>query len=105
MAEMALGGIELTIKSRTRPRECAHDTTLAVLAAGVERSICEICGHISVRFVARVTGPVTRNHFARPADEDLADEVIEGWSPFADDERIGLRRRGPTTAESLLLTA
>jgi hypothetical protein len=92
MAELALGGIELAIRHRVRPGECTHDTVLTVCAAGVERSICETCGHIGVRFPAEVAGPATRDHFARPADvAGAAREIPE--SPFADEERLGVRRR------------
>lgn len=106
MAEMALAGIEVTIRSKTRPRECPHEAALAILAAGVERSICETCGHISVSFVARVSGPVSRDHFARPADEGLCEDlIIDDHSPFADQERIGVRRRENASPEGLLLTA
>ena len=100
----------MAIRPRTRPAECAHDACLSVNAAGVERSICEICGHISVRFLSELSGPVTRAHFARPADEgvelepeQLLDHVNE--TPFATEERMGLRRRDSTDRERLFLTA
>lgn len=102
MAELALGGIELAIRHRARPGECAHRTVLTVAAAGVERSICETCGHISVSFPSRVAGPVTRRHFARPADEAAADpEIIQ--SPFADEERMGVRRRDQASPDLRLI--
>ena len=105
MAELALGGIEVAINTRSR-RECAHETVLAVQAAGVERAICETCGNISVRFVYEASGPVTRDHFARPADESLQLEgELDTVSPFLDEERIGLRRREQSSPEGLLLTA
>jgi len=92
MAELALGSIELEIRQRVRPGECPHDSVLTVLAAGVERSICETCGHIGVNFSTVVSGPLTRRHFARPADEaEAAEEPME--NPFADEERLGVRRR------------
>lgn len=108
MAELALGGIEVAIRPRTRPAECAHETCLTITAAGVERSICETCGHISVRFLSELSGPVTREHFARPADEclepdQLLDHVNE--TPFATEERLGLRRRDHHDRERLFLTA
>jgi hypothetical protein len=103
MAELALGGIELAIRHRIRPGECIHDTVLTVCAAGVERAICETCGHISVSFPSEVSGPATRDHFARPADAaSTADEVPD--YPFADEERLGVRRRDHADP-GLLLTA
>lgn len=97
MAELALGGIELAIRHRIRPGECAHDSVLTVSAAGVERTICETCGHISVNFPSKLSGPATRRHFARPADEAAGalDDIDE--NPFAEEERLGVRRRDQTT--------
>ncbi|HEY6635507.1 MAG TPA: hypothetical protein VI141_07825 [Acidimicrobiia bacterium] len=105
MAELALGAIEVAIRPRTRPGVCLHQHVLTVVACGVERTICEICGHIGVSFVSEVTGPVTRQHFARPADEGL-DDVEELLNPFADQTRLELRRReSPDRRSLLLLTA
>jgi hypothetical protein len=100
MAELALGGIELAI--RPRPRQCLHETTISVTAAGVQRSICETCGHISVRFLTEMSGPVYRSRFARPADDAMATPEA---NPFAEEEHLGLRRRESPDPESLLLTA
>lgn len=105
MAELALGAIEVAIRPRTRPGECHHDHVLTITACGVERSICETCGHISVSFVSEVSGPVSRGHFARPADESDLDVPIEIWSPFADSPHLDIHRRVPADRESLLLTA
>lgn len=103
MAELALGGIELAIRHRVRPGECPHDSVLTISAAGVERSICETCGHISVNFPSELSGPVTRRHFARPTDEvQAALEVSD--NPFAEEERLGIRRRAHSGAD-LKLTA
>jgi hypothetical protein len=71
-------------------------------AAGVERSICETCGHISVRFTTELSGPVYRNRFARPADEAVEDPLV---FPFAEEPRIGVQRREQTHPESLLIAS
>lgn len=106
MAELALGGIELAIRPRTRPGECRHETCLTVSAAGVERSICETCGHIGVSFTFEMSGPVTREHFARPADAECEPEVeVEATTPFASEERLGVRRRTHADPGQLLLSA
>jgi len=102
MAELALGGFELAIKQRTRPGGCLHESALSVTAAGVERSICETCGHVSVRFVSAITGPVYRDLFSRPADQ-AAESPQE--NPFADRPRLGLRSRERREIRSVLLTA
>ena len=102
MAELALGGFELAIRSRPRAGQCLHETTLAIAAAGVQRSICETCGHISVRFLSEMEGPIFRNRFARPADQAVESPLS---NPFADEARLGLRRREHTDPETLLLSA
>jgi hypothetical protein len=102
MAELALGGIEFALRARPRTGQCSHESTLSVAAAGVERSICENCGHISVAFLSEMSGPVYRSRFARPADE-AADSPL--CNPFADEARLGVRRREHASPGSLLLTA
>lgn len=92
MAELALGGIELAVRPRARSGQCLHDTSLSVIAAGVERRICEGCGHLSIGFVSEVSGPVQRSRFARPADESL-DGGPEVIYPFSVVESLGVRRR------------
>jgi len=102
MAELALGGFELAIRPRPRTGECLHETTLAIMAAGMQRAICETCGHISVRFISEMEGPIFRSRFARPADEAVESPRSH---PFADEARLGVRRRELTDPETLLLTA
>lgn len=102
MAELALGGIELAIKPRTRPGQCVHEQVLSVAAAGVERAICETCGHISVRFLSEMSGPIYRSRFARPADEAVESPQVY---PFAEEERLGVRRRESADRDRLLLIA
>lgn len=102
MAELALGGIERAIRPRTRSGECRHETALSVTAAGVERSICETCGHIGVRFLTEMEGPVFRNLFARPADLAVESPMT---NPFSEEPRFGVSRRAHPGPESLLLSA
>jgi hypothetical protein len=49
-------------------KDCAHDETSTSHTSGLERVVCQGCGHVSVRFVAAVCGSVDRARFARPAD-------------------------------------
>lgn len=70
MAEIALGGIEIAIRSTRRDaKACTHTATLSTISSGVERAVCEECGHLSIRFHRSLTGPVDRDWFARPADD------------------------------------
>ena len=101
MAELALGGFELALRARPRTGQCLHESTLSVAAAGVERSICENCGNISVTFIAEISGPVYRSRFARPADEAVDSPLV---NPFSE-ECLGVQRREHVAPESLLLTA
>jgi hypothetical protein len=72
------------------------------MAAGVERSICETCGHIGVRFTTELSGPVFRSRFARPADEAVESPLA---FPFAEEPRIGVQRREQTHTASLLIAS
>lgn len=90
MAELAVGALELTMRPRTRPEPCRHDTVLSVTAAGVERSICETCGHVGVRFISEMSGPIFRSRYARPADEAVESPLA---FPFAEEPKLGVRRR------------
>jgi ribosomal protein L32 len=50
--------IETTSKFRRgtrRTKRCHHQTTVAVVSAGVERVICSSCGHLSFRYVGHLT--------------------------------------------------
>lgn len=78
MAEIALGGIQIAVRSTRRTaRTCAHTETLSTVSMGVERVVCEMCGHLSVNFHKSLSGPVDRESFARPADEIDIDETVD----------------------------
>jgi hypothetical protein len=70
MAEIALGGVQVTVGARRRvtPDTCPHPTTLSATTNGLERVVCEVCGHLSVSYTLELTAPVSRERFARPAD-------------------------------------
>lgn len=54
---------------RKDPETCTHATTIAVTATGIERIICESCGHVSVRFLDDLISEAERDAFAREADD------------------------------------
>jgi hypothetical protein len=85
MAEIALGGIEIAIRStRNDAKTCAHTATLSTISSGIERAVCEDCGHLSVRFHHALAGPVERDQFARPADDvEEVEETTTYPSPTA----------------------
>ena len=49
--------------------QCAHSETLTTITAGIERSVCETCGHLSMQYVSEFCSPVERETFARQIDE------------------------------------
>lgn len=92
MAEIALRGIQIAIRStRASDQPCAHVTTLSTLSSGIERKVCETCGHLSVHFHTAIRGPIDRERFARPADEGQiasrdVDQLLAGLAALGDDE-------------------
>lgn len=54
-------------KNRDR-QECLHTANMTVVSAGLERVICEVCGHLSFRCLAELTGKVERSRFLREVD-------------------------------------
>lgn len=50
------------------PQECLHDETVTVASAGLQRVICEGCGHLSFRYSVELTGKVDRSRFGRDVD-------------------------------------
>lgn len=54
-------------KNRDR-QECLHSANVTVVSAGLERVICEGCGHLSFRYLATLTGKIDRSRFVREVD-------------------------------------
>lgn len=73
-----MGGMNIAVSGK-RGRQlahCPHTETLTTITAGVERSVCESCGHLSFHFPEMISGPVHRNRFARPADQVHASKPV-----------------------------
>jgi len=51
-----------------RQTNCQHRKTVSVQSSGVERVVCEHCGHVSVHFLSDLAGEVERTRFARPVE-------------------------------------
>ena len=72
---------------------CEHEATLSTITAGIERTVCEACGHLTMRHVAVACSPVDRATFAREIDEkhaeadaaiiDLTEATTTSVHPFA----------------------
>lgn len=49
-------------------RDCSHQTTVSVIADGLEEVICEDCGHVAIRYESMIRHDVQRSQFHRRAD-------------------------------------
>lgn len=47
---------------------CAHSNTVVITVAGLERTVCEECGQVTMNLVSELVNPVERVKFAREAD-------------------------------------
>jgi len=56
-------------RAKSRQERCAHHQTVTVRAAGMERTVCEKCGHISFSFTADLTEEIERGRFSRHIDD------------------------------------
>jgi hypothetical protein len=45
--------------------ECEHTSSVTVRNAGIERTVCETCGHVSFRASEGLSGTVDRRMFER----------------------------------------
>lgn len=62
-------GTALTAKKQ---EVCEHLSSISVRSGGIERLICETCGHVSFEFAESTLSEVERQRFARAIDQ-LAD--------------------------------
>jgi hypothetical protein len=63
---------------RWRQSRCRHQVTITAVSVGMERDVCESCGHVAFRYMdaEHTSGAaVDREAFGRPGD------VIEEWPP------------------------
>ncbi len=47
---------------------CSHQSTVTVITGGLERVICEDCGHVTIRYESMISGDLDRSKFSRDAD-------------------------------------
>ncbi len=55
---------------------CAHGSTITVMSAGLERIVCEDCGHMSFRYASALSGDVDREQFARRSEDRVLKALI-----------------------------
>lgn len=66
-------------RARLQRPGCEHLDTLSVVAAGIERTVCESCGHVSFRFMHDATPDVEiqRSMFARDIEREDSEREPE----------------------------
>ncbi|MFZ0012704.1 MAG: hypothetical protein WAL25_01195 [Acidimicrobiia bacterium] len=57
-----------TRRGRFARPDCEHEKTVTVRNAGIERAVCETCGHVSFRGMDGVAGTASRNQFERESE-------------------------------------
>lgn len=59
-------------KNKVARAECDHDTTVTVRTAGIERTVCEQCGNVSISALEGLSGTATRSQFERVSERSLS---------------------------------
>lgn len=57
-----------------RQDACPHASRVVIGTHGIERQICESCGHVSFAFTGGELSDVDRDRFARPVDQLTASQ-------------------------------
>jgi hypothetical protein len=74
MGDIRWGGIQLQLGGRIRAwrrAHCKHSHRIVVRTAGMERTVCESCGHVSFEARADALNEVKRSDFARASEADV----------------------------------
>ena len=67
--KIAMGGIRVLAKrGRGARAKCQHAATITVNNAGIERTVCETCGHVSINAGEGLSGTVKRSQFERDTE-------------------------------------
>lgn len=59
-----------TKKIRLARAQCDHSSTLTVRNSGIERTVCEACGHVSFQPLEGLSGTADRRKFERPVESE-----------------------------------
>lgn len=62
--------------ARPASTSCEHSHRMTVRASGIERAVCELCGHVRFRAVEGMSGTVERSQFRRASQP--SDRVTVG---------------------------
>lgn len=64
------GGTEMFARRGKLARaDCEHAETVTVRNAGIERTVCETCGHVSLKGLEGLSGTVSRSQFERASEK------------------------------------
>jgi hypothetical protein len=55
----------LSKKGRIARGQCEHQNTITVRNGGIERTVCESCGHFTFRGLEGLSGKADRSNFER----------------------------------------
>jgi hypothetical protein len=55
-------------RGRVSRAKCEHPQTISVRTAGIERVVCESCGHVSFSMVDDLIGSPSRDQFERATE-------------------------------------
>jgi hypothetical protein len=55
----------LSKKGRVARGQCEHQNTITVRNGGIERTVCESCGHFTFRGLEGLSGKADRSNFER----------------------------------------
>lgn len=59
-------------KARLGRPDCEHLDTVTVRNAGIERTVCTACGHVSFRTLEGLSGRAKRSQFERESERPSA---------------------------------
>lgn len=55
-------------RGRSARAKCEHTATITVSNAGIERTVCETCGHVSINAHEGLSGSAKRSQFERDTE-------------------------------------
>lgn len=58
----------LTRRGKLARPDCEHLDTVTVRNGGIERTVCETCGHVSFRGLNSLSGKASRSQFERASE-------------------------------------
>ena len=62
----------LAKRARSAQERCGHTKRVAVTNSGIQRSVCEDCGHVSFNATEGLSGTAERSQFVRATERDVS---------------------------------